>query len=917
MEVLNAMDLKAGKLAKTNRVGTLTQPLQFLPKEEKNEEWTGWNMDWYEWQGLKQLRRNARRLLKNYKLGKGIIDKSDYIVEEDNNYTELIEVLGREDDTALELKFYPIIPNVINVLCNEFSKRSTKISFRTVDEYSYNEMLEKKKEDIERTLVADAQNKMMSKMLEMGMDPNTPEFQQELAPEKLKTLPEIEEFFKKNYRNIPEKWATHQHQVDTERFKMDELEEVGFRDSLIADREFWHFKMMEDDYEVELWNPVLTFYHKSPGARYISQSNYVGMVDMMTVADVIDKYGPYMSQEQRESLEYVYPIRAALYPVTGYQNDGSYYDATRSHQWNVGAPSLGYRQFTSMHNGFVQNGADIVNWILGESEDFLDFGNTGLLRVCTTYWKSQRKVGYLTSIDEQGEAHIAIVDETHKTTTKPVYDLSIFKNKSKDNVVFGEHVDWIWINETWGGVKIGPNKPGFWGTPDTGQISPIYLGIMQNKPGRLKFQFKGDTTLYGCKLPVEGCVFSDRNTRSTSCVDLLKPFQIGYNIVNNQIADILVDELGTVIMLDQNALPKHSMGEDWGKGNYSKAFVAMKSFGILPLDTSISNTENATNFNHFQKLDLEQTNRLMSRINLANYFKTQAMETIGITPQRLGQQIAQTQTATGVEQALNASYAQTEMYFTQHCDHLMPRVQQMRTDLAQYYQSTKPSLRLQYMTSADEKVNFEISGTELLLRDINIFCTTKANHRAIMEQLKQMLIKDNTTGASIYDLGEVMQAESMAELNIVLKATEAKANQMKQEEHDRAGQLQQQALEAEAAAQDKRMMFEATENQKDREEHILEAQIRSAGFGAMQDIDKNNQSDYVDYMDNLRKTEEFQTAIGLKRQAQSAKENQFVQKMDLDRQKLQVQKDLKNKDVEIARTNKNQYDVKQKSKNKK
>ena len=140
---------------------------------------------------------------------------------------------------------------------------------------------------------------------------------------------------------------------------------------------------------------------------------------------------------------------------------------------------------------------------------------------------------------------------------------------------------------------------------------------------------------------------------------------------------------------------------------------------------------------------------------------------------------------------------------------------------------------------------------------------------------------------------------------------------MKQEEHDRAGQLQQQALEAEAAAQDKRMMFEATENQKDREEHILEAQIRSAGFGAMQDIDKNNQSDYVDYMDNLRKTEEFQTAIGLKRQAQSAKENQFVQKMDLDRQKLQVQKDLKNKDVEIARTNKNQYDVKQKSKNKK
>ena len=47
-----------------------------------------------------------------------------------------------------------------------------------------------------------------------------------------------------------EQWATHQHKVDVERFRMDELEERGFRDMLITDREFWHFKMMEDDYDV-------------------------------------------------------------------------------------------------------------------------------------------------------------------------------------------------------------------------------------------------------------------------------------------------------------------------------------------------------------------------------------------------------------------------------------------------------------------------------------------------------------------------------------------------------------------------------------------------------------------------------------------------------------------------------------------
>ena len=46
-------------------------------------------------QGMKFLRGNSRKILKNYKLAKGIIDKTDYIVEEDNEYKELMDVLTR------------------------------------------------------------------------------------------------------------------------------------------------------------------------------------------------------------------------------------------------------------------------------------------------------------------------------------------------------------------------------------------------------------------------------------------------------------------------------------------------------------------------------------------------------------------------------------------------------------------------------------------------------------------------------------------------------------------------------------------------------------------------------------------------------------------------------------------------------
>jgi hypothetical protein len=909
MQVYNALQLKKGAKVEQNRLGSVMQPLQFLPEKEKDDEWAAWNLDWLEWNGLKQIRRNARKLMKNYKLAKGIIDRTDYIVEENNEYRDVVELLTKDDPSVLELKFYPIIPNVVNVLVAEFAKRSTKLTYRATDELSYNEMLEQKRVMIEETLLADAQTKIITALIEQGLDPNSAEAQEEIAPDKLKSLPEIEQFFKKNYRSMIEEWATHQHKVDVERFKMDELEERGFRDMLITDREFWHFHMMEDDYEVELWNPAITFYHKSPDARYISQGNWVGKIDMLTVSDVIDKYGYIMTEEQLEALEAIYPIRSAGYNIGGLQNDGSYYDATKSHDWNTNMPSLAYRQFTTAAAGSVYNGGDIVNQILSQGEDYFDQGTAFLLRVTTAYWKSQRKVGHLTKVTDTGEVLTEIVTEAYKVIDKPVYDTRLFKNKTRDNVIFGEHIDWIWVNEVWGGVKIGPNLPSFWGMNNPGGFSPIYIGLQNNHIAPLKFQFKGDNSLYGCKLPVEGAVFSDRNTKSTALIDLMKPYQIGYNIVNNQIADILVDELGTVIMLDQNTLPKHSLGEDWGKGNYANAYVAMKNFQILPLDTSITNTENALNFQHFQKLDLAQTERLMSRIQLANHFKQQAYEVIGVNPQRMGQQLSQ-MTATGVEQAAAASYAQTEVFFIQHCDYLMPRVHQMRTDLAQYYNSTKPSARLSYITGADEKVNFEINGTDLLMRDLNIFCSTTANHRALLEQLKQMAMQNNTTGASIYDLGRVIQSESISELSTALKDSEQKQQAQKEQEMQQQQQMQQEQLQAQQQIEQMKIDAQMAEKEKDRQRDILVAEIRAAGYGSMVDVNKNMQSDYEDAMKDIRQSEQYQQQTDLQREKQSNENLRQSQKMDLERQKLQAQKEIADKQLQIARENKNRFDKK-------
>jgi hypothetical protein len=50
-----------------------------------------------------------------------------------------------------------------------------------------------------------------------------------------------------------------------------------------------------------------------------------------------------------------------------------------------------------------------------------------------------------------------------------------------------------------------------------------------------------------------------------------------------------------------------------------------------------------------------------------------------------------------------------------------------------------------------------------------------------MEQLKQLALNNNTTGASIYDLGNVIKSESIAELTGVLKKAEEKSQQVNNE----------------------------------------------------------------------------------------------------------------------------------------
>jgi hypothetical protein len=175
--------------------------------------------------------------------------------------------------------------------------------------------------------------------------------------------------------------------------------------------------------------------------------------------------------------------------------------------------------------------------------------------------------------------------------------------------------------------------------------------------------------------------------------------------------------------------------------------------------------------------------------------------------------------------------------------------------------------------------------------------------------MKQLAVSNNTSGASIYDLGNIIQSDSMGTLNNVLKSIEVKQKQEGQAQMQHNEKMKQMELEAIEKEKQMERDFKAQEAEKDRRKDLLVAEIKSAGYGAMQDVNQNQQSDYMDALQAVQKTEQYRDAMSLQREKETNRNAQFQQKTSIEREKIQAQKEIADKQLQVAEVNKNKYDI--------
>lgn len=884
--ILNAIDLKKGKKSKLNPyIATFWQPLQMLSEKDKDDDWRKRNLDFLEWQGMKMILRNKSKFMSNYKVANGEIERAEYIRENmSQEALKLADQVNYQELAATQLKYYSLTDKVVDILCNEFAERTSLLTFDLRDPISFNEMADKKKEEMGEYLLQQAALKQMIRMIQMGISEDSEEGQQMLSQDTLKGLPQIQKFYDQDWKSVYQDWAWHCMQEDVSRFNMQELEVINFRHSLITDREYWHFRMLENDYEIEIWNPMLVAYQKSPHCKYMSGAAWIVHSTEMTVPDVIDMYGWQMSSEQMQNLNRVYTMGGTLYSLP-MRNDGSYYDSSQSREWNQEGPGLAMRQYLTAKGITGSFNENVVRDILFAGEDLTDYGDINLCRVSTVYWTTQRKMYHLTKVNEEGELVQDIVTEDYKVTEKPVYNDVIYKEKTARSLVFGEHLEEIWVNEKWGGIKIGPNIPSWAGMQTSTGLQPMYIGYNNGKPGRLPYQFKGDKSIIGSKLPVEGCVYTDLvgNTKSRSLVDKMKPWQIPYNIVNNMITDVTIDEIGIFAAFNPNIFPKESLGDDWQTNNFSKIVDSMRA-GYLPTKRSVDNMENGVDPKDIERVDLTQYQRFSSLIQRAQYFKAGALEAVGITPQRAGTPMSHEQTAEEVKSGIAASYAQTEHYFSQHSDMLMPRVHQMRTDLAQYCNSTNPSIRIQYTTDSNARAWMEINGTELLGRDFGVKCKSKSNSRGLLKKIQQYLLTNNTLADHMPDQIKAMKAETMVELDTLMAAIDKRREQEEQQRMEMEKQQYDQSIQIQRELLEDKQAFEAEQKELDRQKDIYVAEIKAMSTAALAKPSEEGEKSYQQGLDRLEQQQQFRETMNLDRE-------KHITNTRLEQQKIQMRQE--------------------------
>lgn len=831
-------------------------PDQFkTDKEKQDESWIKNTMDYFANKAYAEYVKNRDTFVKNYDLVKGILRMEDFYQEpEVRSFTDMLTA-----DLALPayVKHYSILTTPINELVGEISKRPDTFRVKAFDDESKAEELEFKTGILQEYVIQQAKQKILEQADLGGQEIDEEQLQQMTAEDVKDELD--------SYTSIAEKWANHVLTCQKAEFTIKEKSEDAFRDMLISAREFYH--IYEDNsktgFNVEVANPKNTWFLTTPDRKYISdptgraQGAYAaGMVNVMELSEIIETF-PDLTKEEIDHL------RSSLqdYGLINVRESNLGNDAI-----SPGIDSVTYDtydplvlQTRMMIEGEMKENNDGLQDFLGLTSNVSSFGYKYV--VVRAYWISKKKIGKLIYTDEMGNEQSILVDENYKSGTIPT-QISL---------------EWGWINQWYQGIKIGPD-------------------IYHIKPYKL---------LNYC--PIIGITHEVKNTEAKSLVDLMKPFQVIYNVCMNQLYKLLEKEVGKVQLMSIRHIPIPKDGD--AQDALDVWEMEARNRGVVFVDDSPENLKSPSSFNQYTSLDLTRTQEIQARYTLAQQIKAECWELIGMSRQRMGS-ISASESATGVNNAINQSYSQTEPLFVAH-EYVLGQLYQAIIDAALYIESAKPQSTLSYITSEGESAFVQVNGSDLKFRDLKVFLTNRPEDTQMFNELRQLAQPLMQNGGSLYDVIELYSTKSMRQMKKTFKALRDKqdamqqqALQQKQQEIEQSGQIAKAQL---AQAQQMKEQDVANENYQNELDRINKKEIAliaaESKSGPLSDVDMNAVPDVLEMSKIAGDQTKAMKDYEIKMAQINSQNSQAAQKLEIEKEKLKVARENQINDLAVAKEN--------------
>lgn len=479
---------------------------------------------------------------------------------------------------------------------------------------------------------------------------------------------------------------------------------------------------------------------------------------------------------------------------------------------------------------------------------YLPYDLAGNLRVLQVYWKSRRKIKKVKSYDsETGEEVFNFYPETYVC-----------------NEALGEEEQVFWINEAWEGVKIGDE-------------------IFVNMRPRI-VQYNRLSNPSRCHFGIVGSVYNLNESRPFSLVDMMKQYNYLYDVIHDRLNKMMARNWGKIIQLDLAKVPKGWNIDKWLYYAKINGLAISDSFKEGNIGAATGKLAGALNNAQSGVIDADWGNNIQQYINLLTFIKMEMSEVVGISPQREGQ-ISNRETVGGVERATLQSSHITEWIFTIHED-------VKRRALECFLETAKAALRgrskkFEYILPDYSKQMITIDGDDFAEADYGLVVDNSDGMQKLQSQLEtlaQAALQNQTLSFST--IMKIYSSSSLSEKQRIIENDERRIREQAQQAQQQELQSQQQIAQMNQELEMQKLQQEDQLNERDNETKILVAQINAQA--------KQEPADGMN--DGIEEPMSEADREKLKQQI-----HEFNVKLQLEREKLDFQKEKQKEDASIKR----------------